>query len=111
MSRRIPARPILPLFLALGLAACATPEVEGPDALKAKDVAAAVSLYGPWAEQIQVKGRPVYIWRRQAEIEGQTYYCELRVEMGFRQMIARSMTVGYPAACALFNVRYETKLH
>jgi hypothetical protein len=100
-------RRLLPALLTLALAGCATNAVEGTSALTGRELDSAVSLYGPWAEVIDVDHQRIYIWRRHAVQNGTDYYCEMRVEMGFRQTIARALTRGYPVACDLFKVQFQ----
>jgi hypothetical protein len=97
--------------IALVLSGCATATEADPEtALSGKDIGAAIGIYGPWEQKLVLAGRPTYIWRRQL-IEGDArYYCEMMVETGFRNTIARSYMQGFPRACQMFNVRYDTDL-
>jgi hypothetical protein len=110
VTRRFVPPLALASLLALGLGACSTTrEVEGTVAITGKELDAAVALYGNWDEKLLVKDRPVYIWRRQnTGAGGRVYFCEMRVEMGWHSLIGRALTHGYPSACALFNVKYES---
>lgn len=121
---------VLGLCAALALCGCQTmDEVTGDSALAGQPIDSALALYGPWEEYAVIDGKPIYIWRRHytsttppAEIASGTaasaatatrisgptdYYCELRVEMGFRRLISRSLMQGYPDACRMFSVRYR----
>jgi hypothetical protein len=105
-------RLIVPLALA-ALAGCANGSTIGGDsALTGQDLQAAVGLYGPWDTQVELDGVPTYIWRRHyTDPETRTErFCELKVEMGFRRLISRSQMQGYPAACELFSIRYQSTL-
>lgn len=105
-------RHALLLTTILGLAACSTvSEVTGDSALSGHDLDAAVGLYGPWEDFVVLDGRPTYIWRRHYVDQKKNYYCELRVEMGFRRTISRSTMQGFPDACRLFSVRYKSNLN
>lgn len=99
-------KPVLALCAALVLASCAS-TINGPSRLAGQEIDAAVALYGPWADEIEFEGRPLYIWRRALVEGGTAYYCELRVELGFRTVIRRAFLQGTPEACKLFAVRYE----
>ena len=72
----------------------------------------AVNLYGPWDSQMTIGATPIYVWRRHytASDTKQEFYCELRVEMGFRRTISSSQMQGYPAACNLFGIKYTSAL-
>lgn len=95
------------MLAAAALAGCATaPVVDGSSALAGKDMATALSLYGRYDQKVMLEGRPHYIWRRAVVMNGDTYYCELRAETGFRDTIRSTIVEGYPAACSLFTVRY-----
>ena len=89
------------------LSACAETTINGPSRLTGQELDAAVALYGGWVEQVELQGRPLYIWRRSLVRDGQAQFCELRVELGFRQTISRAYLQGFPEACRLFAVRYE----
>lgn len=110
MTRSSAAALLLAAVLPLGLGACSTTrEVEGTAAITGKELAAAVALYGTWDDKLIVKNRPVYIWRRQSTgPDGRSYFCEMRVEMGWHDLVARALTHGYPSACSLFNVKFES---
>lgn len=97
----------LALALLIPLAACAS-AANGPSRLTGQELDAAVALYGPWAEQIELGGKPLYIWRRRLIQNGAPHYCELRVELGFRQTIRLATMQGLADACKLFAVRSET---
>ncbi|WP_334162095.1 hypothetical protein [Phenylobacterium sp.] len=91
------------------LAGCQTlGEVSGGSALSGQELDTAVGLYGPWAEYLVLDGKRTYVWRRHYVAEDKPYFCELRVEMGFRRTISTSTLQGYPDACRLFAVRYRT---
>lgn len=92
------------------LAGCQTlGEVSGGSALSGQELDTAVGLYGPWAEFLVLDGKRTYVWRRQYVADDRKpYFCELRVEMGFRRTISGSTLQGYPEACRLFAVRYRT---
>jgi hypothetical protein len=92
---------------AAALAACQT-TVTGNSRLVGQDLGAAVALYGPWNEQITLKGRPVYIWRRVLVGGASPQYCELRVQLGFRTTIRTAYMQGVPAACQLYALRSVT---
>lgn len=100
------------ITLVFALAACSTVrEVEGPAAITGRELDAATALYGPWDQKLTVNDQPVYIWRRHVTApDGRAYFCELRVEMGWRKTIGRALTHGFPGACDLFKVKFETKL-
>jgi hypothetical protein len=94
---------------ALLLAGCATaPVVDASTVLAGHDMATATSLYGRWDQKVMLEGRPHYIWRRAVVLNGETYYCELRAETGFRDTIRSSIVEGYPAACGLFSVQFSS---
>lgn len=95
--------------LSLGaLGACATTDtVQAPTALNGRELDTALNLYGKWDEKIVLNGRPHYIWRRAILMNGQNYYCELRSEVGYRNIISDAVVEGYPAACSLFSIRYD----
>jgi len=103
------------MLRALGIAAlvavagCQTvSEVGGDSALSGQELDTAVGLYGPWQEFLVLDGKRTYVWRRHYLAEEKPYFCELRVEMGFRRTISRTFVQGYPEACRLFAVRYRT---
>jgi hypothetical protein len=99
------ARAILAvIFAAAALAGCQS-TVLGTSRLVGEDLDAAVALYGPWNEQITLKNRPVYIWRRVLLTDASPKYCELRVQLGFRRTISSAYMQGVPAACELYAVR------
>lgn len=94
------------LVLAL-LAGCATSfEGERPSSLYGQHVDAAVALYGPWQEQMMLEGKRYYLWRRSAETPEGPRYCELRLEITPKQLIARRLLQGYPQACDLFTAHF-----
>jgi len=92
---------------AAALAACQT-TVMGHSRLIGQDLDAAVALYGPWSEQIMLKDRPVYIWRRVLVGGSSPQYCELRVQLGFRTTISSAYMQGVPAACQLYALHSVT---
>jgi hypothetical protein len=93
--------------LALLLAGCATaPTLDAPSALNGHGLDTAFNLYGRWDQRVVLNGRPHYVWRRAVVMNGKSYYCELRAQLGFRDVIASSVVEGYPTACSLFNVQY-----
>lgn len=100
----------VPLFLllsaGLGLGGCAT-VVNGPTRLMGENLDAATALYGPWTQEIYLQGRTLYIWRRKLITPVGDRFCEMRVQLGFRQTIARAYLQGFPDACKLFAVRYQ----
>lgn len=51
-------------------------------------------------------GKRYYIWRRRIETSDGLRYCELRLEITPRQLIARREIRGYAEACALFAARF-----
>lgn len=90
-------------------AACATTTVvDGQSALDGKDLETAVSLYGRPDERAAYGGKSFYIWRRAATVEGRTAGCELRAELGYRNMIRQTQLEGFPAACQLFSVQFTS---
>jgi hypothetical protein len=96
------------LSLAL-LSGCATTTtVDAPTALQGHELDTALNLFGRWDEKIVLAGRPHYVWRRAIVMNGKTYYCELRGEVGFRDIISSAVVEGYPAACSLFSVQYAS---
>ena len=96
------------LLLLLAVSACAT-VVNGPTRLMGENLDAATGLYGPWSEQVDLEGRPMYIWRRKLITPVGDRFCELRVRLGFRQTIAKAYLQGFPDACKLFAVRYQAQ--
>jgi len=99
-------RRLLALAMAIPVAACAS-SANGPSRLMGQELDAATALYGPWAEEVELNGQEVYIWRRSLVRNGVAHFCELRVELGFRQTIRSAAMQGLPDACALFAVRTE----
>jgi hypothetical protein len=97
------------VLLGLLVTGCATiPTVDAPTALNGRELDTALSLYGRWDEKIVLSGRQHYVWRRGVTMNGRTYFCELRSEVGYRNVISSTVVEGYPAACSLFNVQYST---
>ncbi|MCR5878717.1 hypothetical protein [Phenylobacterium sp. J367] len=95
------------LSLTLLLAGCATTStVDAPTALNGRELDTALNLFGRWDDKIVLAGRPHYVWRRGVTLNGSTYYCELRSEVGYRNLISSTVVEGYPAACSLFQVQY-----
>lgn len=93
---------------AIVVAGCAgTGAATATDSLEGQQLDAATGRYGAWAQQMNLGGKPTYIWRRSYVADNQPYYCELRIETGFRQTISRTSMQGYPDACRLFAVRYS----
>jgi hypothetical protein len=108
------SRQILVLAAAAALCGCATTAaITGDTAFSGKDLDAAIGLYGPWEDHVVLNGIETYIWRRHYTdaAKKQDYYCELRVQMGFRNLISRSLMQGYPAACDLFSIRYTNAVN
>lgn len=100
-------RLLAPLTAALLLGGCATAfEGERPSTLYGQHTDAAVALYGPWHEALTLEGRRYYVWRRKAETADGPLYCELRLEVTPKQLIARRLIRGYPEACDLFTARF-----
>ncbi|MGA0604379.1 hypothetical protein ACO2Q0_00125 [Phenylobacterium sp. VNQ135] len=98
--------PLLALA-ALALGGCATEfEGEKPSSLYGQPTDAAVALYGPWDEALTLEGRRYYLWRRSIETEDGVRFCELRLEITSRNLIARRLMQGYPGACELFMARF-----
>jgi len=97
-------------LLSLGLlAGCATTStVDATTALSGRELDTALNLYGRWDEKITLAERPHYVWRRAVLLNGQTYFCELRTEVAFRNTISAVTVEGYPAACSLFQVQYKS---
>jgi hypothetical protein len=96
------------ILAALLVTGCATVRaVDAPTALNGHELDTALNLYGRWDEQVVLQGRPHYIWRRAVLLNGQSYFCELRTEIGYRNVIKASVVEGYPAACGLFTVQYS----
>ncbi|WP_374472398.1 hypothetical protein [Phenylobacterium sp.] len=90
----------------ISLGGCQTLAPAGAEgALSGQELDAAVGLYGPWTEYLVLDGKRTYLWRKRYAGGPQDYYCELRVEMGFRRTISRSFIQGYPQACRLFAAR------
>ncbi|MDE2487402.1 MAG: hypothetical protein KGO51_08390 [Alphaproteobacteria bacterium] len=94
------------IILATALGGCQT-TTTGASRLAGQDLDAAVALYGPWSDEIVLKGRPLYIWRRTLIANGEPQVCEFRVELGFRRQISRAYMQGVPAACRLYAVKSE----
>jgi hypothetical protein len=94
------------IILAAAVCACQS-TTYGSSRLAGQDLDAAVALYGPWNDQIQLSGRPLYIWRRTLITNGAPQVCEFRVELGFRRQISRAYMQGMPAACQLYAVKSE----
>ena len=104
-------RRVFVICAVLTLAGCATKAVvSGDSTLSGKDIQMAVNLYGPWDSQMTIDDTPMYVWRRHytASDTKQDFYCELRVQMGFRRTISSSQMQGYPAACDLFGIKYTS---
>ena len=99
--RRLALLPILAL-----LAGCQSAG-NGPSRLEGQNLDAAVALYGPWAEEVHLADRPVYIWRRTLIAGGQPYVCELRLQTGFRGAVTQAYLQGVPDACKLFALKEE----
>lgn len=99
---------IVAAIACLALAGCATtPVVDAPTVLNGQALDTALNLYGPWEQRVVLNGQPHYIWRRGVLLNGQTYICELRAEVAYRNTIRSSIVEGYPAACGLFSVHYS----
>jgi len=95
------------LIAALLLSGCATAfEGERPSTLYGQHTDAAVALYGPWNETVILEGRRYYIWRRKTDTPEGPIYCELRLEVTSKQLIARRLVRGYPEACDQFTARF-----
>lgn len=91
----------------IGLSACATTfEGERPSALYGQPTDAAIALYGHWDEAFTLEGRRYYLWRRKVDTTDGPRFCELRLEITSRNLIARRLMQGYPAACELFSARF-----
>lgn len=89
--------------LALALSACVTTfEGERPSALYGQHLDAAIALYGPWEERLDVEGKTYYLWRRSAKLASGEVMCELRLEVTPKHIIARRLMQGFPEACNLF---------
>jgi hypothetical protein len=99
-------KPWLAPVLSIALGACAS-VVNGPSRLAGQELDAAVGLYGPWAEQVELDGQTNYIWRRTLVVDGVPHVCELRVLLGFRKTIRGSAMQGLPDACRLYAVQSE----
>jgi hypothetical protein len=95
---------LLPLIWTL--AGCQA-SVNGPSRLAGQELDAAVGLYGPWADQFEIKGQPTYIWRRTLVRNGAPEVCELKVELGFRQTIRAVSMRGVTEACRLYALRSQ----
>lgn len=105
-------RLILAITAAVLLTGCSTVrEVTGNSAIDGQPLDAAVAIYGPWEQLVVLEGVQTYIWRRHYTAESKDYYCELRVETGYRKTISRSVMQGFPDACRLFSVRYRAKVN
>jgi hypothetical protein len=89
-----------------GLAGCQA-TVNGPTRLPGQELDAAVGLYGPWADEFEIKGQPVYIWRRTLVKNGVPEVCELKVELGFRRTIRTASMRGVTEACQLYALRSQ----
>jgi hypothetical protein len=100
----------LTLAAALALSACET-VMQGPSRLTGQRLDAAVALYGPWAEEIQLSGQPLYIWRRTLLVKGEPQVCELRVQLGYHDIIKSAVLQGVGGACELYAVRTEGTTH
>ena len=99
--------PIAALALATALSACATaPVVDASHALAGHDLETANALYGRYQDRARIGGKDYYLWRRAVQVGDQSMVCELRVELGFRNMVRSSIAEGYPAACDQFSVRF-----
>jgi hypothetical protein len=99
---------LLILALAAPLCACASGgAANGPARLAGQELDAAVALYGPWTEQIDLAGQPTYIWRRTLLVGEVRHVCELRVQLGYHRTIRTAIMQGLPDACALYAVRTE----
>ncbi|THD80618.1 MAG: hypothetical protein E7812_07770 [Phenylobacterium sp.] len=104
-------RRLAPLVLlpAVILAGCQTPAAaNGPSRLAGQRLDAAVALYGPWSEEIQLEGQPAYIWRRTMVRNGSPEVCELKVELGFRDTIRATSMRGVTEACRLFATHTQS---
>lgn len=89
------------------LAGCATAfEGEKPSALYGQHIDAAVALYGHWNEQVALEGRRYVLWRRRIETTDGDRYCELRLELTSKNLIARRLIRGHPTACELFQTHF-----
>jgi len=89
------------------LAGCVTSfEGERPSSLYGQHVDAAVALYGPWQDQMTLAGKRYYLWRRSVETTEGPRFCELRLEITPKQLIARRLLQGYPEACGLFTAQF-----
>ena len=93
--------------LLAALSACTTTfEGERPSTLYGQHLDAAVALYGPWSDTLRIGGRQYYLWRRRVETPEGDVFCELRLEITSRRLIARRFLQGYPDACALFTAKF-----
>lgn len=98
----------LAVACAIALTGCAsTGAATATNSLEGQQLDAALGRYGAWAEQTNLGGKPTYIWRRSYVAADQAFFCELRIETGFRQTIAHTSMQGMPDACRLFSVRYS----
>lgn len=103
------AQAALILALPAALTGCATqPVVEARDALHGQDLQTAINLYGRFDERISYGGKAYYLWRKAVAVEGTPHVCELRVELGYRNVIRDTVLEGYPAACGMFSVQYSS---
>ena len=101
----------LALVLA-GAGACTTTfEGERPSALYGQHIDAAVGLYGPWDEALNINGKNYYLWRRKAASPNGEVFCELRIEVTSRRLIAGRLMQGFPEACALFTAKFVPSDH
>ena len=107
---RTPAAASLILAACLGLCACET-VVQGPSRLTGQPLDSAVALYGPWVEEVRLSGQPVYIWRRTLIVQGVAQVCELRVQLGYHDIIRSAALQGVGGACQLYAVRTEGTTH
>jgi hypothetical protein len=98
-------RGIIITALLAATTACATAPAGGQSEsrLAGQDLDAAIGLYGPWAQTMVLGEARTYVWRRRYVADQKAYYCELRVELGFRRQISRTSLQGVPAACQLFG--------
>ena len=90
----------------LALGGCSTGKAPVSSQFLGQHIDAVTALYGPWAEVVTLDGRPMYIWRRNTMVADANYYCELWIETGYRQAVAKRVMQGYPDACRQFQVRY-----
>jgi hypothetical protein len=109
MQRTSAAQTALLLALATAVGGCATQRVlEARDALHGQDLQTAINLYGRFDERVSYGGKAYYLWRRAVSVEGTPHVCELRVELGYRNIIRDTLLEGYPAACGMFSVEYSS---